>query len=131
MVHNCFGRQSGSCVCLEGGGGGFGAQVAPPSGGGPGNGSIPLIGGQNDFNAGILGNPPGIGSPSSPDVDPTYSAYDAYSIAPSPTTGFVRPTYQTNGTAVDIRFRRVLNLSATINGTPQTDTGYVGAEPPY
>ena len=126
--------EHGSSVCFEGGGGGFGAAPpppppppppAPPPGGG-GNGTPPLLGQQNDFGLSLLGIP----APAR-NVDPTLSAYIKYSQPPGP-AGFVRPTYQTNGTAVDIRFRRVIQLNGGWNGYFYgfTKVGYLASEPP-
>lgn len=69
-----------------------------------GQGSIPLLGAQSDFNETM--------TPS--------TTYRAFKVGPSA----VRPSYTTNGTAIDIRFRRQVNAKAyaTILGF---DTGYV------
>lgn len=69
-----------------------------------GAGSIPLLGAQSDFNETM--------TPS--------TTYRAFKIGPSA----VRPSYTTNGTAIDIRFRRQVSAKAYA-ATLGFDTGYV------
>lgn len=69
-----------------------------------GAGSIPLLGAQSDFNE---------------TMTPT-TTYRAYKVGPSA----VRPSYTTNGTAIDIRFRRQVSAKAYAT-TLGFDTGYV------
>jgi hypothetical protein len=87
------------------GGGGSGA------GGPKGQGSIPLLTSQSDFAETMVPPPP-------------YTTFDVY-----PTGGPIRPTYTTNGTAVDIRFRRQVKIDGQISAyLSLTDTGYLGYE---
>lgn len=69
-----------------------------------GAGSIPLLGAQSDFNETM--------TPS--------TTYRAFKVGPSA----VRPSYTTNGTAIDIRFRRQVSAKAYA-ATLGFDTGYV------
>lgn len=113
-------------ICTELGGNGYGAKHS--GGGGPGGGNIPLIGSQDDFNISLLGNPSG--TPPIANLDPSFSNYIKY----GPSSGsHTRPTYQVNGCAVEIRFRRVLKLNGAWNGVAYlvSDDGYLGAQPPY
>lgn len=92
------------------GGGGWGAN--PPA---KGQGSIPLIGAQSDF-CEKMTPPPG---------------YNTYAVYPSPSNP-VRPTYTTNGTAVDIRFRRQVKIDGQFKSYFSyyivTDVGYLALE---
>ena len=94
----------------NGGGGGSGAGGQGPSGntGGWGGGATPMIEPQSDF-----------GENSYP-----ASTYVKYSTG----SGQVRPTYTTNGTAIDIRFRRQLTVSAQMQADLSniSDIGYLG-----
>lgn len=72
--------------------------------GGNGGGQVPIFGNESDFN-------------------------DAQNIPPAPLVQFpsnggsVRPTYTTNGSAIDIRFRRSIHLSQTVLSTLTTAAG--------
>jgi len=78
------------------GGSGSGADPGGPNGNGPGLGNVPIITEQDGWSYGMFSY---LGQAS------------LYQIPPvGPATGEVRPTYATNGTAFDIRFRRQVEL---------------------
>jgi hypothetical protein len=91
---------------IDKGGSGSGAH---PGGGqqqGPGAGAVPILTEQDGWGRNIFPFEPsnGLGS-----------VYTPYLTGPA--AGAVRPTYSTNGTAFDIRFRRQITLqNATITG---------------
>jgi uncharacterized membrane protein YgcG len=94
----------------RGGGGGSGINGQGPGGntGGWGGGATPMVEPQSDF-----------GENSFPKA--TYTSFPTGS-------GQVRPTYTTNGTAIDIRFRRQLTISAQMQAdlSDISDIGYLG-----
>jgi hypothetical protein len=91
--------------------GGMGAKGPPGGGpggsGGPGLGSVPLIGNQSDFDE---------ADQSAPSIN--------YASGGSGN----RPTYTTNGSAVDIRFRQQIQINGSLAGLLTFDTGYLGEE---
>jgi len=78
------------------GGSGSGADPGGPNGNGPGLGSVPIITEQDGWSYGMFTY---LGSASLYQIPPVGAG-----------TGEVRPTYATNGTAFDIRFRRQVQL---------------------
>jgi hypothetical protein len=91
--------------------GGMGAKGPPGGGpggsGGPGLGSVPLVGNQSDFDE---------ADASAPSIN--------YASGGSGN----RPTYTTNGSAVDIRFRQQLQVNGSLAGLLTFDTGYLAEE---
>lgn len=94
-------------VIAAGGMGAKGPGGGPGGTGGPGQGSVPLVGNQSDFD----------------ETDP-----NAPSINFASGGSGNRPTYTTNGSAVDIRFRQQLQVSGSLAGLLSIDTGYLAEE---
>ena len=101
--------------------GGDGGAPGCGAAGGPGGGSIPILSNQSDFAEKM---PPLPVVPPATTPPPTYDTYSAG-------TG-VRPTYTTNGTDIDIRFRRELEVSKSFYSYYSyyllSDTGYLAEE---
>jgi hypothetical protein len=113
----CLSGKSGVATARDCGGGGTGAHPGggPPTGG-LGSGAIPLISTQSDFAE------PLPGAPSLPAAYSQSTMYDQYSVGP----GSQRPTYTTNGSSIEVRFRRQIWVQKdTAYGTPPSDTGYL------
>jgi hypothetical protein len=109
-------RRHGRCTAFDGGGTGVGCD---PHVGGVGDGALPLLTVQSDFAEPQPGDvmPPGAGN-----------VYDTFATTP----GGIRPTYTTNGTCVDLRFRRQIDILSykfdpkTLKYvTPVTQIGYL------
>ncbi len=120
--------------CIDFGGGGTGAFHNNGHGGGHhGNGPPGGGGGGGVHGHGPGGNTGGWGGGATPMIEPQ-SDFGENSSPPSPYVQFptgsgqVRPTYTTNGTAIEIRFRRQLTVSAQLqsNLTNISDVGYLG-----
>ena len=81
-----------------------------------GTGVPPIVTRQDDF-----------ATTSPPPVKPGITMYYNYVWGPDPSTGsYSRPTYVTNGTSVDIRFRRQINIGLLSQLFGGYNTGYVG-----
>jgi hypothetical protein len=90
---------------------------SPPIGGG----AVPLVGKQNDFAHKFGGAPP---APAV--IDTTASKYRMFSYGSG-----LRPTYQTNGTVAEIRFRRQVD-AWTVDSDGNVmffDSGYIQLKP--
>ena len=119
---------------LEFGGGGTGAWGSVGHGGGNhGNGGRGGGGGSGNGGQGPGGNTGGWGGGATPMVEPQSdfgeNSYPKATYTSFPTgSGQVRPTYTTNGTAIDIRFRRQLSISAQMaqDLSNIADIGYLG-----
>jgi hypothetical protein len=105
----------GKCIAFDGGGSGIGCFHL----GGIGDGALPLLTVQSDFAEPQAGDvmPPGAGN-----------LYTTYPTTP----GGIRPTYTTNGSCVDIRFRRQIDiitykfdLKTLLYDIPVTQIGYL------
>jgi hypothetical protein len=122
----------GSCEDLGGGGSGAfhnsGHGGGANGGGGPGGG-----GGSGQHGQGPGGNTGGWGGGATPMIEPQSdfgeNSFPVATFVQYPTgSGQVRPTYTTNGTAIDIRFRRHLTVNAqmALDLSNITDIGYLG-----
>jgi len=105
--HNrlCMKGRHGIAFGEDAGVGGVGAK--PPQTGGPGKGNIPVLGNQSDF-----------------DESDSQTPYIDYANGGTGT----RPTYQTNGGAVDVRFRRQIKIGGSLVTLYIFDTGYLAEE---
>jgi hypothetical protein len=93
---------------------GAGAKPGGPQGQGPGGGQPPILTEQDGWGTSFFQYEP-------------FNGYNSVYMVPStgPASGLVRPTYSTNGTAFDIRFRRQVTLTnLTIPGVGKV--GYMG-----
>jgi hypothetical protein len=92
------------------GGGSFGAKSSDENFTTKGNGLPPMVTEQSDFaQAAQFPN----------------SAYNQYAQGPGSQNG-LRPTYQTNGMAIDVRFRRQVDPKKLLGGLLGIKIGYIG-----